>query len=58
MAIYPPTATFKGEHDGVGNLDKVLIDDHEKNDVLRAPTTRHQVCVYTLLMNIIMNDKS
>ena len=22
MAVYPPTATFKGEHDGVENLDK------------------------------------
>ena len=25
MAVYPPTATFKGEHDGVGNLDKNVI---------------------------------
>ena len=25
MAVYPPTATFKGVHDGVGNLDKNII---------------------------------
>ena len=25
MAVYSPTATFKEEHDGVGNLDKKVI---------------------------------
>ena len=29
MAVYPPTATFKGEHDGVGNLDKNVIRQAE-----------------------------
>jgi hypothetical protein len=32
MAVYPPTATFKGEHDGVGNLDRRVTG--------RYPTTR------------------
>jgi hypothetical protein len=30
MIIWPPTATFKGENDGVGSLDKVKIDAAEK----------------------------
>jgi hypothetical protein len=28
MAVYPPTATFKGEHDGVGTLDKNIISGY------------------------------
>ena len=40
MAVYPPTATFKGEHDGVGNLDKKIIRRAELNETGRYPTTR------------------
>ena len=40
MAIYPPTATFKGEHDGVGNLDKNVIRQAELAETGRYPTTR------------------
>jgi hypothetical protein len=40
MAIYPPTATFKGEHDGVGNLDKNVIRQAELSETGRYPTTR------------------
>ena len=40
MAVYPPTATFKGEHDGVGNLDKNVIRQAELAEVGRYPTTR------------------
>ena len=40
MAVYPPTATFKGEHDGVGNLDKTLIRQTELAGTGRFPTTR------------------
>jgi hypothetical protein len=40
MAVYPPTATFKGEHDGVGNLDKNVIRQAELNETGRYPTTR------------------
>ena len=40
MAVYPPTATFKGEHDGVGNLDKKVIKQAELAEVGRYPTTR------------------
>ena len=40
MAVYPPTATFKGEHDGVGNLDKRMIRDAELAETGRYPTTR------------------
>ena len=40
MAVYPPTATFKGEHDGVGNLDKKVIRQAEFAEVGRYPTTR------------------
>jgi hypothetical protein len=40
MAVYPPTATFKGEHDGVGNLDKNVIRQAELSEVGRYPTTR------------------
>ena len=40
MAVYPPTATFKGEHDGVGNLDKTVIRQAELAEVGRYPTTR------------------
>ena len=40
MAVYPPTATFKGEHDGVGNLDKNIIRQAELAEVGRYPTTR------------------
>jgi hypothetical protein len=41
MAVYPPTATFKGEHDGVGNLDKNVIRQAELNETGRYPTTRN-----------------
>ena len=40
MAVYPPTATFKGEHDGVGNLDKNVIRNAELAETGRYPTTR------------------
>ena len=40
MAVYPPTATFKGEHDGVGNLDKRIIGNSELAETGRYPTTR------------------
>jgi hypothetical protein len=40
MAVYPPTATFKGEHDGVGNLDKNVIRQAELNETGRYPTAR------------------
>ncbi len=40
MAVYPPTATFKGEHDGVGNLDKRIIRNSELAETGRYPTTR------------------
>jgi hypothetical protein len=40
MAVYPPTATFKGEHDGVGNLDKRVIRNSELAETGRYPTTR------------------
>jgi hypothetical protein len=40
MAVYPPTATFKGEHDGVGNLDKRVIRQSELAETGRYPTTR------------------
>ena len=40
MAVYPPTATFKGEHDGVGNLDKRIIRQAELAETGRYPTTR------------------
>ena len=40
MAVYPPTATFKGEHDGVGNLDKNVIRKAELAETGRYPTTR------------------
>ena len=40
MAIYPPTATFKGEHNGVGNLDKNVIRQAELAETGRYPTTR------------------
>lgn len=47
MAVYPPTATFKGEHDGVGNLDKNIIRKAELQETGRFPTTRS----YMLLLN-------
>lgn len=40
MAIYPPTATFKGEHYGVGNLDKNIIRQTELSETGRYPATR------------------
>jgi hypothetical protein len=40
VLIIPPTATFKGEHDGVGNLDKIFIKENELNETVRCPTTR------------------
>jgi hypothetical protein len=40
MAVYPPTATFKGEHDGVGNLDKNVIQQAELSGTGRYPNTR------------------
>jgi hypothetical protein len=40
MAIYPPTATFKGEHNGVGNLDKNIVRQTELSETGRYPTTR------------------
>ena len=40
MAVYPPTATFKGEHDGVGNLDKKITRQSELAEIGRYPTTR------------------
>ena len=40
MAVYPPTATFIGEHDGVGNLDKNVIRKAELAEAGRYPTTR------------------
>ena len=40
MAIYPPTATFKGEHDGAGNLDKNVIRQAELAETGRYPTAR------------------
>ena len=40
MTVYPPTATFKGEHDGVGNLDKKVIRQAELAEIGRYPTTR------------------
>mmetsp|Transcript_10151 Transcript_10151/g.9844 ORF Transcript_10151/g.9844 Transcript_10151/m.9844 type:complete len:105 (-) Transcript_10151:47-361(-) len=40
MIIWPPTATFKGEHDGVGSLNKDEIDLAERNGTERFPTTR------------------
>jgi hypothetical protein len=40
MAVYPPTATFKGEHDGVGNLDKNVIRKAELAEIGRYPRTR------------------
>jgi hypothetical protein len=40
MAVYPPTATFKGKHDGVGNLDKNVIRKAELAETGRYPTTR------------------
>jgi hypothetical protein len=39
-AVYPPTATFRGEHDGVGNLDKNVIRNAELAETGRYPTTR------------------
>jgi hypothetical protein len=39
VAVYPPTATFKGEHDGVGNLDKEIIRKAELNRSGRYPST-------------------
>jgi hypothetical protein len=33
MIIWPPTATFRGEHDGVGSIDKVEIDRAEKMEL-------------------------
>jgi hypothetical protein len=50
MIIWPPTATFKGEHDGVGALDKVEIDRAEKNETDRFPTTRRMM---PFLWNIV-----
>jgi hypothetical protein len=38
MAVYPPTATFKEEHDGVGNLDKNVIRKAELAETGRYPT--------------------
>jgi hypothetical protein len=40
MAVYPPTASFKGEHDGVGNLDKKVIREAELAETGRYPRTR------------------
>ena len=40
LAVYPPTATFKEEHDGVGNLDKKIIRQSELAETGRYPTTR------------------
>ena len=37
MAIYPPTTTFKREHDGVGNLDKNVIRQAELAETGRYP---------------------
>jgi hypothetical protein len=37
--VYPPTATFKGEHDGTGNLDKEIIRKAELNRSGRYPNT-------------------
>ena len=48
MAVYPPTATFKGEHDGVGNLDKRIIRNSELAETGRYPTTRSYM---TLLLS-------
>ena len=47
MAVYPPTATFKGEHDGVGNLDKNVIRKAELNETDRFPTTRSYMRLLT-----------
>jgi hypothetical protein len=47
MAVYPPTATFKGEHDGVGNLDKNIIRKAELNETGRYPTTRSYMTLLT-----------
>jgi hypothetical protein len=48
VAVIPPTATFKGEHDAVGNLDKNIIRDAELGQTGRYPSTRDfmQVCCY------------
>ena len=43
VIIIPPTATFKGEHDGVGNPDKILIKDNEVNESIRCLTTRSRM---------------
>ena len=45
MAVYPPTATFKGEHDAVGKLKRKLLDENvirqiELAERGRYPTTR------------------
>jgi hypothetical protein len=50
MIIWPPTATFKGEYDGVGSLDKVKIDAAERNDTDRFRTTRRMM---PFLWNIV-----
>ena len=47
MAVYPLTATFKGEHDGVGNLDKNVIRKAELNETGRFPTTRSSLSLLT-----------
>lgn len=49
MAVYPPTATFKGEHDGVGNLDKNIIRKADLNETEtgRYPTTRSYMTLLT-----------
>lgn len=40
MAIHPPTTTFKGEHDGIGNLYKNVIKQAELAEIDCCPTTR------------------
>jgi hypothetical protein len=40
VLIIPPTATFKGEHDGVGNLDKISIKENELNETICCPTIK------------------
>lgn len=39
MAVHPPAATFKGEHDGVGNLDKRTIRNSELAETITSIVT-------------------
>jgi hypothetical protein len=47
MAVYPPTATFKGEHDGVGSLDKNVIRQAELAETGQYPTLHVSTMVAT-----------